>query len=317
MKDLPAVDKWLRSKGIQNSLWELYHDADFCPDCVPQLLELLELPYSLHTETVVAVAIKFRKPNAAQKRRAFDVFLRIVKQRADEEDEISHLILNELSWFVTPDRVHETGRLLFDERYGQARDNFAYVLMKIGNAEAITYLIRAAKDPVTAAFALTCLSRLRVDETAALCEAALAHPDIPKPYKQTIKGIYSKVKKRAVKPGSPSHKTNDAIPKTLAEWSANLDASDLPKVLRKIRPCVETGFGTREISETQSAAANLSPDQTARLKFPVKAAGVATDLWLEIFCDDEEAFDLYICGHEKLISGIEGPLKDLLDSLEK
>jgi hypothetical protein len=314
LKDLPAVDKWLRSKGVQNSLWELYHDAALCPDCTPQLLDLLELPYSLDTQRVVAEAITFRKPNAAQKHRAFDVFMGIIKKRAGEEGaDLSDLILNELTPFITPDRVHEIGKMTFDEQYGESRDCFTYVLLKIGNADATNYLLRAAKDPVTAALALHALAKLRAEETATLCEAALANPEISKSSRQAIKSTYAKVKHRAMKPGNPSHKTNDAIPKGLAEWSANLDGPDLPKVLRKIRPCVEAGFGTAEISEARSAAANLSPDQTTRLKFPVKAAGIATDLWMEIFCDDEDAFDLYLFGDDELIGRIETGLESLMN----
>ena len=42
-----------------------------------------------------------------------------------------------------------------------------------------------------------------------------------------------------------------------------------------------------------------------RFKFDVKLRGTNTTLWLKIFCDDEDAYDLYIFGIPKLVDRIE------------
>ena len=53
------------------------------------------------------------------------------------------------------------------------------------------------------------------------------------------------------------------------------------------------------------AADDLSVDQMVRFKFDVKLRGTNTTLWLKIFCDDEDAYDLYIFGIPKLVDRIE------------
>src|SRR5581483_2382820 len=105
----------------------------------------------------------------------------------------------------------------------------------------------------------------------------LADPKVP--YKDVVKEIYSKLKRRlAKKPATISHVTNEAAPKGLAEWSANLDGSDLLKVLRGIQKCVPEGFGKAEVAEVRSAAdepsgdAEESGNDTVRLKFDIKFA---------------------------------------------
>ncbi len=84
------------------------------------------------------------------------------------------------------------------------------------------------------------------------------------------------------------------------------DGSDLPKVLRRIAKCVEGGFGKLEISEVRSVAENLSVDQDVRFEFKVKLGQKQTSLWLELFCDDEDAYDLYAFGIAELVGKIEG-----------
>lgn len=315
--DQPEVDEWLRGKGIQDGIEDLYYDPSLSPQCLPELLELLELPYSLQTREVVAAAIFHRKPDVPRKRRAFDVFLGIVKQRVGQYDVIlSTLVLNELARFVTPDRMDEIAEMTFDQRYGALRAELAYLLSQTGNPGAVPHLIRAAKDPVTASLALHGLAKLGAKETLALCEQALTNPDVP--HKYGIRSIYSKLKRQASKKRQgPSHATSDPPPENLEEWSVNLDSPNVTKVLRGIQQSVEAGFGRAEISEIRSVADGLSMDQTACLKFPATFSGKETDIWLEIFCDDEDALDLYVFGEAELINRIENAMEKILERLEK
>jgi hypothetical protein len=82
----------------------------------------------------------------------------------------------------------------------------------------------------------------------------------------------------------------------------------LPKILRSVSKLCEFGFAKGEISEIRSVADDLSPEQTARLKFEIGFSGKKTTLWLEIFCDDEDAHDLYIFGDSDLMGQIEKAL---------
>lgn len=313
--EAPKINAWLRERGMADAIEDFYNNPALCPHCVPQLLELLDFTYSLETRRIIATAIKHRNPNDSQKRRVFEVFLNMIKQRIGEYDVLlSTVVLNDLAQFVTADRVHEVGEMTLDPRYGQLRLEMTFVLRQIGGADAISYLLRAAKDPVTAVLALDGLAHLGVKEALPLCEEALANPDVPKSYRSAIKRTYSKLKRQAAKrPSGPSHVTTEAIPEGLAEWSANLDSENLPKMLRTIQKCVESGFGKAEISEITSMADGLSLDQTARLKFAVTYMGKENELWLEIFCDDENSLDLCVFSSAELIDRIERELDKVIE----
>lgn len=308
------ADAWLSERGVEGGLEELCKDASGCPQCLPELLELLEMQYSLRTRRMIAQAIVHRKPNVAQKRRAFGVFLAILRERVGQYDVLlSSVVLNALPSFVTPERVHEVGEMTVDPRYGLIRAELTFVLRQIGNADAIAYLLRAARDPVTASLALDGLARLRAPEALMLCEEALKNPDVPAEHRYAIKATLSKLKKQALKkPGAPSHITKDAIPDGLEEWSTNLDTVDLPKVLRGVAKCVETGFGRPEISEVVAMADGLDIDQTARFKFTVGQLGKESTLWVEIFCDDENSIELYLLSGAELIRRVESEMEKLL-----
>ena len=47
--------------------------------------------------------------------------------------------------------------------------------------------------------------------------------------------------------------------------------------------------------------------QDVRFKFDVKLNRVQATVWLEVFCDDEEAYDLAVFGDTKLIERLDGP----------
>lgn len=312
------ANDWLRSKGVPHTISELYQNPNCCPDCKPVLLELFRRPISSDVRLLVAEALFARKPDRAQTQEAIEVLLDVIRQSAGQYNHpLSVLVLNTLAGRVDAGRVHEIGKMTLDPRYGQLRGEFTYVLRKIGNAEAISYLRRAAAQPETASLALDSLAHLRAEGTLELCEQALADPKVP--YKDVVKEIYSKLKRRlAKKPATISHVTNEAAPKGLAEWSANLDGSDLLKVLRGIQKCVPEGFGKAEVAEVRSAADELSGDaeesgnDSVRLKFDIKFADKPDVMWLEVFCDDPEAFDLGVFGPAALIAQIESAMNKIL-----
>ncbi|MDB6019409.1 MAG: hypothetical protein JWR19_3898 [Pedosphaera sp.] len=318
-EDKRQVDAWLRDKGIPHGIAYLCDDPGLCPDCVPDLLALLRLPFSPNMRAIVAWALFRRKPGMEEKQEAVEILLTIIRQGRGQNDvSLETLVLNELAQNVEADKVHEIGRMLLDEGYGELRGCFTEPLRRIGNGEAINYLCQATKIPVAASLALSALMRLRVEGTLELCEEALKQPGML--YKDAVKETYRKLQRKlAKKRGTVSHVTNEPMPEGLEEWSANLDCPDLAKVLRGIQKCVEGGFGKAEIAEVRAAADELSPEfeespesQTVRLKFEVKFNGGDRELWLEVFCDDEDAYDLYVFGHPTLIKEVEGVLKKIL-----
>jgi hypothetical protein len=319
-KEKIELDAWLAQRGVPHGIIDLYYGAAPCPDCVPELLESFKSPWSLRMRSIISSALLRRKPNAAQKRELAETILKIVREEKGEYNhELSRLVLNELANNIGADKVHEIGRMMLDEGYGELRSNFAFALRKFRNADAIAYLKQAAKIPQTAPAALYSLAQMRAEGTLELCEEVLRMPGVPG--KDAIKETQRKLQRKlAKKEEAVSHLTTELVPEGLEEWSANLDGPDLKKVLRGIQKCVEDGFGKAEIAEVRSAAEDLSPESTsadeerdvARLKFDVKFNGGDHVLWLEVFCDDEDAYDLCVFGHPKLIKEMEAALEKIL-----
>jgi hypothetical protein len=313
-KETDQVNAWLRKRGIRYAIRDLYHKPRLCPDCVPALIELLKSPISHRMCGLAAQALFARKPNSSQKQEAVDALLTIVRQSAGQYDtDLSLLVINQLCDNLSATRVHQIGEMVLDKRYGELREELTGVLWRIGKTDAVSYLLRAAKEPQTASVALEGLSQLRVNGTLTLCERALKDRRLDAESKEAIRETYSELKRQlAKKRETASHVTKETIPKHLREWSANLDGDELPKVLRTIQKCLEGGFAKSEISGVMSAARDLSVDQDVRLKFNVRFIGKPTTLWLEIFCDDEDAYDLYILAFPDLIDKFQGAVEELI-----
>jgi hypothetical protein len=289
---------------VHSGIRDLHYKPDLCPDCGPELLELFKCSISFYVRAHIAGALFARRLSRAQKREAMAILLKFLEENAERSDTIEPLVNNELPNNVDASRVHDIAALMFNPRFGPVRPCFADALRKIGNQEAISYLKRAAQDRVTAHSALAALARLRVDETLTLCEAALKIPDVL--YRDVIKETVSKLKRRLSKKQEvASHSTLEPIPNGLKEWSSNLDGCGLPKALRAIQRCVEGGFARNEAAEVRLAADDLSVDQDVKLKFDVRFDGEHTALWLQVFCDDEDAYDLYLFGIPELVDKIE------------
>ena len=78
---------------------------------------------------------------------------------------------------------------MFQRQFGYLRPGFACALGRIGNAEAISYLVRGAYDHELAACSLNALARLEPDKAQELCENALKIPGVKRP--DWIQEVYS------------------------------------------------------------------------------------------------------------------------------
>ena len=300
----------LHRRGIPHSIGDLLHDGTLCPECGPDLLDLFRSPFPFNVRVPLAEALFARSLEPPQKREAFGILLALIKEYPERSNSLSMLVWNELPDNVDPSRVHELGQMALDNKYGPLRSGFLMALRKIRNPDAIGYLQRAARDPLTAVHALAELARLRVEGTLQLCDQALALPGVL--HADVIRETRAKLTRQlAKKQSTRSHVTTESIPDDLKEWSSNLDGCDLPKVLRTIQKCVEAGFAKAEATEVRLAADDLSHDQDVRLKFEVKLRGTNTTLWLEIFCDDEDAYDMYLFGIPELVDRIEEYERDV------
>jgi hypothetical protein len=168
----------LRRRGIPHTVGELLHNPALRPDCGGDLLDLFRSAVPFNVRTALAGAVFARKLKPAQKRQAFATLRALIKDNPEKSCSLSMLVWNELPNNVDPTKVHELGQMTLDQKYGPLRSGFIMALKKIRNATAVGYLLRAARDPLTAVYALDQLARLRVPGTLQLCDEALALPGV-------------------------------------------------------------------------------------------------------------------------------------------
>lgn len=84
------------------------------------------------------------------------------------------------------------------------------------------------------------------------------------------------------------------IPGDLTEWSVALGMDDIGPTLQKLATCVESGFGSQEVSEVIGTVEKMRPDQTRTFRFPITADGRESSLWLVLFLDDVDSPDLAV-----------------------
>jgi hypothetical protein len=308
--EIARVNVWLNNKGLRHGILELDREPRLGSGHLPVLIDLLKSPLSPWMSKVVAYLIFAAKPDPQRRREAIDAILSIVRRNAGNDDNyLSLLVSNEVFNNVDSDKVHEVGEMALDGRYGELRDDLTYVLRKIGNEDAISYLQLAAKDPATAAVALGGLAHLRVDGTLALCENTLNNLKLDSDSRRAIKETHAKLKRLSSRKNArASHLTKDSIPAGLHEWSANFDRPEIPKALLALSKCFDRGFGKPEQAEIGTVIKELSLDQEARFKFTIDHNGKKSPLWLKIVCDDEAAYDMYVFAKPALIKCVDAAL---------
>ncbi len=292
--------------GIDHGIRELRYKPDLNSDCASILLELFRQPLSIYMQAAIAQAFFLRKSARREKWEAVGILLKIIDENPDKYGHFTDLVLNELANNVDATRVHEVGRMALDKHFGPMRHGFIEALRQIGNGDAIAYLLRAAKDSRTASDALRNLARLRVEGALELCEEALKRSDLDANSREVIKETHSKLKRQLAKnPYASSHVINESVPDGLEEWSVNLDGCELRKALRNVRKCVSTGFTKQEILEVMAASDDLGIHEKVRFKFSVSFRSIEIILYLGIFCNDTDAYDLSVFGSQELVDKID------------
>jgi len=306
-QDEQEVNEALKRQGIQNTVDDLLN-PEIHPEAVGVLLELFKRPYGGPMLQTIAAAL-FRRPmSAAQKEEAVRTCLRICHSGMDRPYSAAEMIAgNALADNVGPQHVREIGEMLLDRARGERRAVFARALGKVANDIAISYLHAGAKHPETANLAITELARLLLPgEAVEICDTALALPDLR--YRKNVEEIRAKLQ-RKLKKRQPAHLTDELPPEGMQEWSSNIDGGWLPKISKGIRKVVEQGFGQKETAEIRTVMDGMSPDQIKTLKFEVTFERKSTSLWIQLSCDDEDAFDLYLFAPPELIRRLRSEIR--------
>lgn len=293
------VNEALARHGIQSTIDGL-RNPEIYSDAATVLLDLFRRPYGGGVLRMIAVAL-FRRPmSPAQREEAIQTCLQICRRGMGKRYSDAELIAgNELADNAGPQHAGKIGEMFLNKRLGENRDVLALALGKIADSNAISYLRAGAKDAETANLAITELARLlRPVEAIQICDAALALSELR--YRKNVEEIRAKLE-RKLKRRQPTHLTDESPPEGLEEWSANIDGDQISMILRAIRKLVEQGFGKSESDEIRTVMDDMSPKETKTLKFKITFAGEEHEFWTQIYCDDEDAFDLYAFGPAELI----------------
>jgi hypothetical protein len=320
------VDEKLQQHGIDYTIaeseggdgsgrgrrWEdvKQHAAD-----LPVLFDLLRQPFTAQMHCIVARMISRYNLGLNQRQAFFHHLLdRVARFDGSREEDLflSMIVLNELSQNADAACASEVGKMALDDRFGiHVRQSLPEVLFLMRTDEALSYLRRITEDPQRVAMVVQDLAKWKPLEAVELCKRALK--DSRTAHKDIIREVLAKHQRQGGKKQPKlDHATKAAIPTGLNEWSTNLDAPQLPTALRAVQKTVSTGFGTMEIAEVRAGADQLEPDETVRFRFPVKIGTDNYALWIEIFCDDEDAFDLYVFGDKTVIQALEKATKVVL-----
>lgn len=302
--DKLRLNEALSRSGIDHTGTELYENPPVGIEAVPVLLnQLTSGKYAPRMFGMIALML-FRRPmDESQKVRAIDICIEYSRRNFKEAGPwVELLACNEIADNAGPQHVKAIGEMLLDKGLGERRSVFARALGIVGNAEAVSFLRAGAKDGETANFAITELARLIPHEEAIqIANTALALPNLL--YRKNVEEIRKKLGRKLAR-RQPIHLTSELPPRDLEEWSTNIDSAWLPKISKAIRKVVEQGFGRAESAEIRTVMDDMSPGQVKRLKFDATFEGKATPLWIQLSCDDEDAFDFFVLGHQELIRRI-------------
>jgi hypothetical protein len=93
--------------------------------------------------------------------------------------------------------------------------------------------------------------------------------------------------------------------KELQEFSANFDSEMVRPFLERIRPFIDSGFGSDEVDRVCQVVATLQQDQERTIAFQIRHAGKEAELEVHVFMDDVDAPDIYFFAQGALRGQIE------------
>ena len=102
------------------------------------------------------------------------------------------------------------------------------------------------------------------------------------------------------------------IPRSSADASCNLDAKDLPKLLKATSPLIEKGFGDAEVQLVERIAESTPVRDTRTKSFPITYLGKSATLRIEVKKDDVDALEIWFLTEPALTMEIRTKMQQLL-----
>ena len=202
---------------------------------------------------------------------------------------------------AVPQVADDLIRLLKDERFGESRSFFSLALAKTKDRRAADVIASVLRKPDMAYAGIQALAKLGATKYMPLIKGFLhdRDSDVRREAKKALKKLGAQL--RHAPPPKHLIRVSTKIPRTLEEWSTNLDMDALEPTLKKLPKLVQAGFRKAEISEILAVAEEMKPEQTRAFRFPITFQEKKADLFVEIFMDDVNTPDLAIYAPASLV----------------
>jgi hypothetical protein len=105
--------------------------------------------------------------------------------------------------------------------------------------------------------------------------------------------------------------------KPTAEASANFDVEDVEPVLARVAGLVDSGFTASDAKLVASTIAKQPVGSEREYRYPVRAAGGATELRIVAVMDDVDAPDLSFVAHPELARAIQAAIAQYMNEVGK
>ena len=311
--EMAKADKRLRSLKIPHGLEDLGNSSTLGdPSYIPQLMSMFQEPWSDYVRAELIRAICSCSPSAKERRTAAELALKLMDRHPSDEENAFFLLWPNFVNLVDGTFFPEVGRRVLDPRFGENGAYFCLALEKMKDPKATDVLVQATGLEKIRGYAF--LSLAKKDPRKAL-EIVSRFIQEGARDRELVR-LQTKLRKKLEGFGTPAaarHRTRSPIPRGLATSSWNLDGEKIPDVLRLLGNELPGMMDNESFLEVEATIDSLGLNRRVRFHFPRSGTKKDPGLWLDILCDDEDAFILEIGSAPATMAKIEPTVSKLLE----
>jgi len=311
--EMARADRAMRSLGIPHGLENLGNSPALGePSYVQPLMSMFQEPWSDYVKAELIRAVCACSPNAKERRLAAEQALKLMDRHPGYEESEFGLLWPDFVNLVDGTLLLEVGQRALDLRFGENGAYFCLALEKMKDPKAIDFLVRATRLKKIQGLALQSLSKKDPRRALELTSKYIQEG----PRDRELVRLQNKLRKRLEGFGAPAvakYRTRSPIPRGLTKYSWNLDGERVPDVLRLLGKELSGILEKEGLIEVEATVDSLGLNRRARFHFPQPGSKNAPGLWLDLLCDDEDAFILEIGSTPATMAKIEQKVSTLLE----
>lgn len=302
---MTKADRKLRLLGIPVGLEDLGNDPSLGKQTyVAALLSMLEESWSTYVKAELIRGICSCSPDRVQRRRVADHALDILDQHPNPDDNELMFLWSDILNLVDDSLVERVGRMALDPKFGENGAYFTEALRGVKDPRAVDYMVKASRRQDIRNLTLQSLSKKDPARTLLLTAEYLKKD----PKNRDLQRLHEKLRKKLEGFGSSRnsvHRTRAAVPHGMKSSSWNIDGENIPEVLRVLSQELPDVLKKEHVLEAEAAVDSLELNKRARFHFTGAGAKSGSELWIDILCDDEDAYIFEISCEPTILSKLE------------